>query len=140
MTSEEMAHHIAIIAKKGYGPGTNWYVGFLINLEYFSWIPKFLLNFGLTRCSPLYRYKGGLQGVDCPYNVGIPEDRNRVDLPTLLIVGIQDCVCRPEVAKMITGKWVKNLKVEELDCGHWVQAEKPKETNALFERFANELV
>ena len=37
-----------------------------------------------------------------------------------------------------TAKWVKQLRIEELDCGHWVQLEVPDKLNQLLEEFAEE--
>lgn len=44
--------------------------------------------------------------------------------PTLMIYGEQDTIPKSESLKII----VPNLDVISLDCGHWIQQEKPEET------------
>lgn len=44
--------------------------------------------------------------------------------PTLMIYGMQDTIPESENLKDI----VSNLDIVRLDCGHWIQQEKPKET------------
>jgi pimeloyl-ACP methyl ester carboxylesterase len=45
--------------------------------------------------------------------------------PTLMIYGEQDTIPKSENLKNI----VPNLDIVNLDCGHWIQQEKPEETN-----------
>ncbi|UUF13815.1 MULTISPECIES: alpha/beta fold hydrolase [Flavobacterium] len=45
--------------------------------------------------------------------------------PTLMIYGNRDTIPKSENLKNI----VPNLEVVTLDCGHWIQQEKPEETN-----------
>ena len=45
--------------------------------------------------------------------------------PTLMIYGEQDTIPKSENLKNI----VPNLDIVSLDCGHWIQQEKPDETN-----------
>ena len=47
--------------------------------------------------------------------------------PTLMIYGEQDTIPKSENLKNI----VPNLDIVSLDCGHWIQQEKPEETNLL---------
>ena len=87
-----------------------------------------------------FRYKAAIRGVDSSKVVGLPlEERNRVNLPTLLVVGSKDCVTRPEAARQSTAKWVKDVRVEELDCGHWIQLEEADRLNSLLIKFADEV-
>jgi pimeloyl-ACP methyl ester carboxylesterase len=44
--------------------------------------------------------------------------------PTLMIYGERDTIPKSENLKNI----VSNLDVVSLDCGHWIQQEKPEET------------
>ena len=69
----------------------------------------------------------------------MPEDRKQVTLPTLLIVSNKDYVARAELQKDNTSKWVQNLRVEELSCGHWIQLEQTDEYNKLLESFGLDL-
>ncbi|WP_327678680.1 alpha/beta fold hydrolase [Kitasatospora sp. NBC_00458] len=45
--------------------------------------------------------------------------------PTLMIYGDRDLVARAENL----AEFVPNVEVVSLDCGHWIQQEKPEETN-----------
>ncbi|MFZ1808390.1 MAG: alpha/beta hydrolase [Cyclobacteriaceae bacterium] len=47
-----------------------------------------------------------------------------IEQPTLMIYGEQDMIPKSENLK----DFVPNLDVASLDCGHWIQQEKPKET------------
>ncbi|MDR0195850.1 MAG: alpha/beta hydrolase [Myroides sp.] len=47
-----------------------------------------------------------------------------INQPTLMIYGLQDTIPENENLKNI----VPNLDVIRLDCGHWIQQEKPEET------------
>jgi pimeloyl-ACP methyl ester carboxylesterase len=48
-----------------------------------------------------------------------------IQQPTLMIYGDRDAVQRSENLT----KFVPNAEVVNLDCGHWIQQEKPEETN-----------
>jgi soluble epoxide hydrolase / lipid-phosphate phosphatase len=54
----------------------------------------------------------------------------------LLIVAEKDYICRPEIQKQGTATWVKQLRVEEFSCGHWVQLEMPEKLNEHLVEFA----
>ncbi|TDJ24613.1 MAG: alpha/beta hydrolase [Gammaproteobacteria bacterium] len=55
------------------------------------------------------------------------EVEQKVSQPTLMIHGEHDMVkAQPEMAT-----YVPNLEIHTLDCGHWIQQERPIETNAL---------
>lgn len=48
-----------------------------------------------------------------------------IQQPTLMIYGDRDVVARSEKL----AEFVPNVEVVNLDCGHWIQQEKPEETN-----------
>jgi pimeloyl-ACP methyl ester carboxylesterase len=48
-----------------------------------------------------------------------------IQQPTLMIYGDRDVI--PKSANLT--KFVPNVEVANLDCGHWIQQEKPEETN-----------
>ncbi len=50
-----------------------------------------------------------------------------IQQPTLMIYGDQDAVAKPKNL----GDFVPNVEEVTLDCGHWIQQEKPKETNQI---------
>ncbi len=55
---------------------------------------------------------------------GVPQ---RVDVPALMIHGRYDMVPASDRLK----EFVPNVEVATLECGHWIQQERPTETNAL---------
>ena len=67
------------------------------------------------------------------------EERKHINLPTLLVVSDRDYITRADLQKDRTAKWVKQLRVEELSCGHWVPLELPDKLNQLLEGFANDV-
>ena len=84
----------------------------------------------------LSRYKSAIQNVDGPLHAKLPEERKKITLPTMLVVSDKDCVTRAEMSKDTTSKWVQNLRIEELSCGHWIQLEQTDKYNKLLESFA----
>lgn len=61
-------------------------------------------------------------------NWGILGDyEQQVKVPTLMIYGDYDMV--PKSPNL--GDFVSDLEVESLDCGHWIQQERPEETNRI---------
>ena len=48
-----------------------------------------------------------------------------IQQPTLMIYGDQDAVAKPENLR----DFVPNVEEVTLECGHWIQQEKPEETN-----------
>lgn len=48
-----------------------------------------------------------------------------IEQPTLMIYGDRDAVAKSENLKV----FVPNVEVVNLDCGHWIQQEKPEETS-----------
>ena len=59
----------------------------------------------------------------------------RIDIPTLLIWGLQDPVFLRETTENF-GDWVTNLRVERLaEAGHFVQSDEPERVNALMVEF-----
>jgi len=60
-------------------------------------------------------------------NWRLSEGLNQViETPTLMIFGKYDMVPQVDMSKS-----VKNLEIRTLECGHWIQQERPEETNNL---------
>ncbi len=60
-------------------------------------------------------------------NWRLSEGLNQViETPTLMIYGKYDMVPQVDMSKS-----VKNLEIRTLDCGHWIQQERPEKTNNL---------
>nr|POE93178.1 isoform 2 of bifunctional epoxide hydrolase 2 [Quercus suber] len=90
---------------------------------------------------PLNWYKAGIRGVNIPDEAPIPDKARYCTVPTLLVTGEFDFVTRADAMGAKTKEWVKgDLRVETLDCGHWVQLERPDKLQKLFEEFAQQVV
>lgn len=127
LTSEEVITHNEVLSKKGYRGPLNWYDCFpAARYHKLNWVT-------LRR-----RYKSTIWDIDLVHNASVPEERKHVNLPTLLVVSDNDYATRADIAKNDTAKWVKQLRIEELSCGHWVQLELPEDLTRLLEGFANE--
>ena len=61
-------------------------------------------------------------------------------LPTLLVVSERDYVTRADMQIGKSKEWVPDLRVETLDCGHWIQLERPRELLALIQQFAADVM
>ncbi|KAL8775236.1 MAG: hypothetical protein Q9209_000242 [Squamulea sp. 1 TL-2023] len=70
---------------------------------------------------------------------GVPPERYHTDKPTLLITCTRDYVAIPSIMENDTRAFAKDLVVESLDCGHWVQLQKAKEVNESLKRFIEKL-
>ncbi len=53
----------------------------------------------------------------------------KVMTPALMLLAEHDPVARPEMADNIS-RYVPNVTVKRIDCGHWTQQEAPAETNS----------
>lgn len=78
-----------------------------------------------------------MRGINVADEAQLPEERKKVSVPTLLIVSKRDAVTRAEISKDGTSKGVKDLKIEELESGHWIQLELPDKLNQLLLDFAS---
>lgn len=58
-----------------------------------------------------------------------------IDVPTLMLWGMEDVALRPELAHG-TEKWVRDFRIHYIEnCGHWVQMEAPNEVNEIILEF-----
>ncbi len=62
----------------------------------------------------------------------------KVMTPALMLVAEHDPVLRPEMADTIA-RYVPNVTVKRIDCGHWTQQEAPDETNRAILEFLADL-
>ena len=60
---------------------------------------------------------------------GVPQT---IEINTLMIYGKYDMVPKVDMSES-----VKNLDIVTLDCGHWIQQEKPRETNEALSKWLN---
>ncbi|KAK7413505.1 hypothetical protein QQX98_007653 [Neonectria punicea] len=88
---------------------------------------------------PLNWYKAGVRSVNIPDEASVAEGDRECRVPTLLVVSEQDYVTRADAQSENTKKWAKDLRIKTLDCGHWIQLERPTELQNLLEEFAAEV-
>jgi pimeloyl-ACP methyl ester carboxylesterase len=62
----------------------------------------------------------------------------KVMTPSLMLVAEKDPVLKPEMADNIA-RYVPNVTVKRIDCGHWTQQEAPDETNRAILEFLADL-
>ncbi|HSU90881.1 MAG TPA: alpha/beta hydrolase, partial [Sporolactobacillaceae bacterium] len=62
----------------------------------------------------------------------------KVMTPSLMLVAEKDPVLKPEMADNIA-KYVPDVTVKRIDCGHWTQQEAPDETNRAILEFLADL-
>ena len=83
------------------------------------------------------RYKSAIRGTsDLALHASLPEERKHVNVPTLFILDRADLQKKMQIDG--TAKRVKQLRIEDTDCGHWAQLELPDRLNQLLEGFAEE--
>ncbi|EJP66152.1 epoxide hydrolase, putative [Beauveria bassiana ARSEF 2860] len=88
---------------------------------------------------PLNWYKAAMRGVNIPDESVLPDEARYCGVPTLFVAASQDFVTRADAQGANTRKWARDLRVKELDCGHWVQLEKPEELHSSLVEFAQQI-
>ncbi|GIJ97897.1 hypothetical protein Aspvir_000003 [Aspergillus viridinutans] len=88
---------------------------------------------------PLSWYKAAMRGVNAEDEASVPEEDIPCPLPNLFVAAKQDYVCRADLQSELARKWAPNGRIETVECGHWVQLEKPEILNRLLVEFAGEV-
>lgn len=100
---------------------------FLSNEELAVYEEAFLSS-GFTAALNWYR------NLDRNWN-SMADIKPRINHPTLMIYGAKDSI--PPSVNL--DDFAPNLTVKTLDCGHWIQQEKPKETNSIILEWLNSI-
>ncbi|KAL8641250.1 MAG: hypothetical protein Q9228_001921 [Teloschistes exilis] len=80
-------------------------------------------------------YKAQMGRVNAADERALPSERYHIDKPTLMVVCTKDPVAIPAIQTEGMKPYVKQLEVESLDCGHWVQLVKVNEVNEILKGF-----
>ena len=64
------------------------------------------------------------------------EESKNIAVPAMIVVGEHDSVCVPGFQTQTAQTHIRNLRVERLDCGHWIPLEEPAKFAALLKEFA----
>lgn len=82
-----------------------------------------------------------MRGIDDPWASSslATDDNKSLDIATVIVTGEYDYVCRPEMQKPSAEQFLRNHRIEQFQCGHWIQLEKPDELVKLLEEFSKSL-
>lgn len=80
-------------------------------------------------------YKVQMANLNTDDETSVVPERINIQQPTLLITCSFDYVAVPAFQEGGMRPFVKNLKVEQVDTGHWAQVEKPAEINNMLQTF-----
>lgn len=87
---------------------------------------------------PLNWYKAQMADLNDEDESSIEPERRHIQQPTLLITCSLDPIAVAAIQEQGMRPFVKNLKVEEIEAGHWVQVEKPEKVNKTLKAFFEE--
>ena len=86
------------------------------------------------------RYKQALQNVDLAAVRTLDvEARNRIELPTMVVLSDKDPLGRVEIQKETAAKCATDVRIEVVHGGHWILIENAEELNELLESFASKV-
>ena len=139
--------HAFSFEKGGYGPGINWYRAVLRNINEED--EKSMYHFPLYPVSPILSHLKSLRLKLVLYhltisrillicNAEIPTPAHTLTHPTLLIASTGYFITVTINFAEQMRPLVPNLKVENVDGGHWLQLEKADEVNKILEEFMEE--
>ena len=80
-----------------------------------------------------------MRGVNEADEMGFSHENKILTLPTMLVVSKKDYATRADMQLKHAKEWVKDLRVETLDCGHWIALEKRNELSGFLKSFASEV-
>lgn len=89
---------------------------------------------------PLNWYKAMMAQLNAADEKTLSTEQGFVAQPTLLITGSRDKIAVAALQERQMKPLVKDLRVENLDAGHWIMQEKPEEVNHLLDKFFHEVV
>ncbi|PYH95678.1 alpha/beta-hydrolase [Aspergillus ellipticus CBS 707.79] len=91
--------------------------------------------------APLSWYKAAMRGINAQDEAEIPDEQKPCPVPNLFVAATEDyvCVAALQIKRQEMLKLVPNGRVETVDCGHWVQLEKPEVLNELILGFGKEV-
>ena len=81
-----------------------------------------------------------MRGINLADESQLPPAAKQLTIPNLLVVGDKDYATRADVQSQNARELIQNARIEVLDCGHWIQLERPEELLKLLIGFAEEVV
>ncbi|RDW63563.1 hypothetical protein BP6252_11108 [Coleophoma cylindrospora] len=89
---------------------------------------------------PTNWYKVITRKLNNPDEAECAKTHTPIKQPVLLVTAAQDRICVAAIQEAITKPHTEDLRIESLDTAHWVQLEKPDETNTVLESFFEEVM
>lgn len=83
-------------------------------------------------------YRAQMANLNTEDEEEIPPERFLIRQRTLLITCGKDILAIPAMQEAAMRPFVKDLKVEKVETGHWLQLEKPEEVNEILKKFFEE--
>lgn len=73
--------------------------------------------------------------VNAKDEAAVPHERQQIHKPALLVLCTKDYVAIPATQEEGMRPFAKDMEVESLESGHWVQLEKADEVNEILKKF-----
>lgn len=89
---------------------------------------------------PLMWYEAQMANVNTSDEASLALERSHMQQPTLLISAEKDLIAIAAMQEQGMRPFVKDMRVEKADRGHWLQLEKPDEINPVLGKFFEEVM
>ena len=80
-----------------------------------------------------------MRGTNNADEAGYSDEDKILTMPTMVVVSTKDYVTRADMQLKSTKEFLKDCRVETLDCGHWIPLEARDELNSFLKSFANDI-
>ena len=78
-----------------------------------------------------------MRGTNHTDEAGFSDEDKVLETPTMVVVSTKDYATRADMQLSSAKKFLKNCRVETLDCGHWIPLEKRDELTSFLKSFAS---
>ncbi|KAL8869462.1 MAG: hypothetical protein Q9174_004256 [Haloplaca sp. 1 TL-2023] len=80
-------------------------------------------------------YKAQMGQINAKDEASVPEERQHVHKPSLLVLCEKDYIAVPKLMEESMRPFAKDMEVKKVDSGHWLQLEKADEVNEILKDF-----
>lgn len=84
-------------------------------------------------------YKAQIANLNSEDETQLASEDSQFDQPTLLVTCSRDPVAVANMQEETTKQYAKNLRIKQLETGHWVQLEQPSKVNEIIQEFVESL-
>jgi pimeloyl-ACP methyl ester carboxylesterase len=135
-SAETYAEAKAVIGREGLGPIPGMYLDQVYPKTFQDAHPGLVARFRRELLN--YRPEGLLAAMSAGTDFDLQPELPAIVAPTLVIVGAQDAICRPEESALIA-RLIPHARLVTLpDCGHQPHVEHPGQFNAVLRSFIDE--